>query len=74
MRHLNALSIIAILLISTSPLYAQRQQQNVLKLKSDARNTVGIIGDSKILIAACLRRFRHGLQGVYAPSDRSVWA
>jgi hypothetical protein len=35
------------LLISTAPLYAQRQQQNVAKLKADARNTVGIIGGDK---------------------------
>jgi hypothetical protein len=47
MRHLNALLIVAILVISTSPLYAQRQQQNVVKLKSDARNTVGTIGGDK---------------------------
>jgi hypothetical protein len=44
-RHdLNGLLIVAILVISTAPLYAQRQQQNVAKLKSDARNAVGIIG------------------------------
>ncbi len=47
MRHLNALLIVAILVISTSPLYAQRQQRNVAKLKSDARNTVGTIGGDK---------------------------
>jgi hypothetical protein len=35
------------LLISTAPLYAQRQQQNVAKLKADARNLVGIIGSDK---------------------------
>jgi len=34
-------------LISTAPLYAQRQQQNVAKLKADARNLVGIIGSDK---------------------------
>jgi hypothetical protein len=43
-RHLNGLLIIASLLTSTAPLYAQRQQQNVAKLKEDARNAVGIIG------------------------------
>ncbi len=47
MCHLNVLLIVAILAISTSPLYAQRQQQNVAKLKTDARNTVGIIGGDK---------------------------
>src|ERR1700739_4210697 len=46
-RHLNGLLIVAILLISTAPLYAQRQQQNVAKLKADARNLVGIIGSDK---------------------------
>jgi flagellar motility protein MotE (MotC chaperone) len=42
-RHLGLL-IFAILVISTAPLYARRQQQNVAKLKEDARNAVGIIG------------------------------
>ena len=46
-RHLNGLLIVAILAISTAPLYAQRQQQNVAKLKADARNLVGIIGGDK---------------------------
>jgi hypothetical protein len=32
------------------PLYAQRQQQNVAKLKADARNLVGIIGSNKAKI------------------------
>jgi len=44
---MNWLLIVAILLISTAPLYAQRQQQNVAKLKADARNLVGIIGSDK---------------------------
>ena len=47
MRHLNRLLIVGILLISTAPLYAQRQQQNVAKLKADARNVVGTIGANK---------------------------
>jgi hypothetical protein len=46
-RHLIGLLIVAILLISLAPLYAQRQQQNVAKLKADARNLVGIIGSDK---------------------------
>ena len=46
-RHLNRLLIVAILLTSTAPLYAQRQQQNVAKLKADARSVVGIIGADK---------------------------
>jgi flagellar motility protein MotE (MotC chaperone) len=44
---LNALLVVAILLASTPPLYAQRQQQNVAKLKADARNLVGIVGSDK---------------------------
>jgi hypothetical protein len=37
----------AILLMSTLSLHAQGQQQNVAKLKADARNLVGIIGSDK---------------------------
>jgi flagellar motility protein MotE (MotC chaperone) len=46
-RNLKKLLIVAILVISTAPVYAQRQQQNVAKLKADARNLVGIIGSDK---------------------------
>jgi phage anti-repressor protein len=46
-RHLNGLLMVAILGISTAPFYAQRQQQDVAKLKADARNLVGIIGSDK---------------------------
>jgi hypothetical protein len=47
-RNLNKeLLIVAILLISTAPLYAQRQQQDVGKLKADARNVVGTIANDK---------------------------
>ena len=41
---MNRLLIVATLMLSTAPLYAQGQQQNVAKLKEDARNAVGIIG------------------------------
>src|SRR5215469_1528935 len=44
---MNWLLIVGILIISTAPLHAQRQQQNVAKLKEDARNAVGIIGADK---------------------------
>src|SRR5215467_5865728 len=47
LRHLNGLLIFAILLISTAPLYAQREQQNIAKLKADARNVVGTIANDK---------------------------
>ena len=46
-HSMNRLLIVAILLTSTVPLCAQRQQQNVAKLKADARNLVGIIGSDK---------------------------
>jgi ABC-type transporter Mla subunit MlaD len=46
-RHANRLLIVAILIISTAPLFAQRQQQDVAKLKADARNLVGVIGSDK---------------------------
>ena len=39
--------IIAILIISTAPLYAQGAQPDAAKLKADARNVVGIIGSDK---------------------------
>ena len=42
-RHLNALLIV----ISKVPLYAQRQQQNVAKLKADAQKVVSIISGDK---------------------------
>ena len=44
---MNRLLIVGILLISIVPLYAQPQEQNVAKLKEDARNAVGIIGAEK---------------------------
>jgi ABC-type transporter Mla subunit MlaD len=44
---MNRLLIVAILMLSTAPLDAQRQEQNVAKLKADARNLVGIIGSDK---------------------------
>jgi hypothetical protein len=47
MRHLIGPLMVATLGISTAPLYAQRQQQNVAKLKTDARNLVGIIGGDR---------------------------
>jgi hypothetical protein len=41
---MNRLLIVAILLISTAPLYAQR---DIAKLKTESRNAVGIIGGDK---------------------------
>jgi hypothetical protein len=49
MRYLNRLLIVGISIISTAPLYAQRQQQNVAKLKADARNVVGTIANDKAM-------------------------
>ena len=47
---MNRLLIAGIVIVSTAPLFAQREQQNVAKLKADARNLVGIIGGDKIKI------------------------
>jgi hypothetical protein len=44
---MNWLLIVGLLIFSTTLLYAQRQEQNVAKLKADARNLVGIIGSDK---------------------------
>ena len=43
MNRLLILLIVGISIISTVPLYAQRQQQNVAKLKADAKKVVSII-------------------------------
>jgi len=40
---MDRLSIIAILIIGTLPLYAQGQQPNAARLKADAQNVVSII-------------------------------
>src|SRR5215472_9313503 len=40
---INRLLIAGIVIISTVPLYAQRQQQNVAKLKTEAQKVVSII-------------------------------
>ena len=45
-RHYGLL-IVAVLAISTAPLFAQGAQPDAAKLKADARNVVGIIGSDK---------------------------
>jgi hypothetical protein len=47
MGFVNWPLIVASLVISTAPLYAQRQQQNVAKLKADAQKVVSIISDDE---------------------------
>ena len=47
MCHLNGLLIVAILAISTCPSMGNVKQQNVAKLKSEARNVVGTIANDK---------------------------
>ena len=44
---MNRLLIVAILMLSTAPLYAQGQLENIAKLKQGALNAVGIIGADK---------------------------
>ena len=41
---MNRLLIVAILMLSTTPLYAQGQPENIAKLKEDARNAVSLLG------------------------------
>jgi hypothetical protein len=53
-RHLKGLLIVSILLVSTAPLHAQRQRENVAKLKADAQNVVSnISGDDTKFRAYC---------------------
>jgi hypothetical protein len=44
---MNRLLILAILMLSTAPLYAQGQLENIAKLNEDALNAVGIIGTDR---------------------------
>jgi hypothetical protein len=44
---MNRLLTVAILAIAIAPLYSQGQRPNTAKLKADARNLVGIIGNDK---------------------------
>lgn len=44
---MKRLLTLAVLLISTVPVYAQGQQPNVAKLKADAQRVIGIIGGDK---------------------------
>ena len=47
MNRLLVLLIVGISVISTVPLYAQRQQPNVAKLKADAQKVVSIISGDR---------------------------
>jgi hypothetical protein len=47
---MNRLLRVAVLVISTVPLYAQGQQLDIAKLKADARKVVGIIGADRAKI------------------------
>jgi len=58
-RHLKALLIVAILVIPTVPLYAQRQQQNVAKLKADAQKVVSISRGDAAKTQTYLRSEKH---------------
>ena len=44
---MNRLLIAGIVIVSTAPLYAQRQQHNVAKLKADAQKVVSVISGDK---------------------------
>ena len=49
---MNCLLIAGIVIVSTAPLYTQRQQQNVAKLKANAQKVVSIISGDKAKIQA----------------------
>ena len=68
---MNRLLIAVILLISTAPpLYAQRQQQNVAKLKADALKVVSIISGDKAKIQAHCEIANLGQQMVGAALEK----
>src|SRR6516165_2820044 len=50
---MNRLLIAGIVIVSTAPLYAQRQQHNVAKLKADAQKVVSVISDDKAKTQSC---------------------
>ena len=53
-RYLNRLLIVATLLVSTAPLYAQRQRLNVTKLKEEAQKVItSISSDTAQMRAYC---------------------
>ena len=62
---MKRLLTLAVLLISTAPVYAQGQQPNVAKLKAEARKVVSIIRGDK----AKLRRIAKSTVSVV----RSIW-
>ncbi len=47
MRHFSGLLVIAVLLMSSAPLFAQAQQPDMAKLKADAQKVVSIISGDK---------------------------
>ena len=63
---MNRLLIVAILMLSTAPLYAQGQRENIAKLKEDALNAVGIIGADSGKTQEVLRNRR--------PPRAAAWA
>ena len=46
-RHLSRLLIVAILILSTAPLYAQGAQPDLAKLKAETQKAVSIISEDK---------------------------
>src|SRR5262249_56876450 len=67
---MNRLLIAGILIISTAPLYAQRHQQNVARLKADARNVVGTIANDKAKTQACCQVVDLGRQLEQADNEK----
>jgi hypothetical protein len=48
----TAAALVGILAVSAMPLYAQRQQPDIAKLKADAQNAFNIISSDKLKIQA----------------------
>ena len=69
-RYLNGLLIVAMLVVSTAPLYAQLQQKSVAKLKADARNLVGIIGSDKTKTYCQINELSEQLSQAVEKKDR----
>ena len=67
---MNCLLIAGIVIVSTAPLYAQRQHQNVAKLKADAQKVVSIISGDKAKIQAHCEIANLGQQMVGAALEK----
>jgi predicted ribosome quality control (RQC) complex YloA/Tae2 family protein len=68
---LNRLLIVAILVISTAPLYAQAQQPDMAKLKADAQKVISSISVDKAKLEAYCEVTELGGQAVEAAQEKN---